>query len=326
MLAKGMPALLDPEYDHCLRVVNNWRSAHQFPLNTFHVTLKVYAKNVNAQSLTAQRSKRLQSIQAKLARYDWLSLSQMQDLGGCRAVMKSVKEVDTLVSLYRASRIKHKLIDEDDYIRGPKKTGYRGIHLIYEYASDKKTTYNGLKVEIQIRSLKMHGWATAVEVVDTFTKQGLKTGHGKIQWKRFFALMATYLAIQDKTEIVPKTPTGTQLIEELRHLASELQVIKTLQAYGILIRAHEDPYGPPNAHYYVLSLDATLDPPEIFMFAFQKGQIALAEEQERRLIAEKPTRDVVVVSVDSVDALPRAYPNYYLDTTMFLGAVAMAVK
>ena len=42
-------------------------------------------------------------------------------------------------------------------------SGYRGVHLIYRYNSDRKTEYNTLLIEMQLRSQLQHAWATAVE-------------------------------------------------------------------------------------------------------------------------------------------------------------------
>ena len=163
-----------------LSVVNNWRSSHAFPLNTMQMYLRTQARQVYAKSLVAQRVKRLSSIETKLQRFRWLKFSEMQDIGGCRAVVNTVGSVDRLVQAYDRSRIKHRLLDSDDYIGAPKKSGYRGYHLIYGYHSDKKTTYNELKIELQIRSNLQHIWATAVETVGTFTQQALKSSQGEL--------------------------------------------------------------------------------------------------------------------------------------------------
>jgi DNA-binding CsgD family transcriptional regulator len=61
---------------------------------------------------------------------------------------------------YKQSDLKHKLLPIDDYIIKPRSSGYRGVHLIYSYFSDKNETYNGLKVELQFRSPLQHAWAT----------------------------------------------------------------------------------------------------------------------------------------------------------------------
>ena len=72
----------------------------------------------------------------------------------------------------------------------PKKDGYRSLHIIYEYKSDKcKTDYNGLRVEVQIRSRLQHLWATAVETVDFFTRQAIKFNEGIPDWADFFRLV-----------------------------------------------------------------------------------------------------------------------------------------
>ena len=59
--------------------------------------------------------------------------------------------------------------------------------MIYRYSSDKgKKDYNGLLVEIQIRSKLQHLWATAVETVDFFTSQTIKSNQGQKEWVTFF--------------------------------------------------------------------------------------------------------------------------------------------
>jgi len=94
--------------------------------------------------------------------------------------------VQRFVSEYKKSDLTHVLDDSDDYINNPKPSGYRGFHLVYRYQSDKKQTYNNLKVEMQIRSPLQHQWATAVETVDAFTGQALKSSSGDEEWQTFY--------------------------------------------------------------------------------------------------------------------------------------------
>jgi hypothetical protein len=151
--------------DAALTVINNWRSSHAFPLNTFQVGLRTKARQVDENALVAQRIKRLSSIEYKLERFPTMNMSQMQDIGGCRAVVSNVAHVRALLEVYQKSSLKHKLMRIDHYIDHPQVSGYRGVHLIYRYFSDRKTTYNGLQIEIQLRSQLQHAWATAVETV-----------------------------------------------------------------------------------------------------------------------------------------------------------------
>jgi (p)ppGpp synthase/HD superfamily hydrolase len=163
------------ELNEALGTINNWRSSHSRPLYTFRLGLRRHAEKVDDNALVAQRIKRLSSIYFKLSLSPNMKLSQMQDIGGCRAVVSSVHDVRQLVKRYKASDIKHKLLSEDDYIQHPKTSGYRSYHLIYKYFSDKKATHNGLRIEVQIRSQLQHAWATAVETVGTFVRQALKS-------------------------------------------------------------------------------------------------------------------------------------------------------
>jgi (p)ppGpp synthase/HD superfamily hydrolase len=100
----------EPDYDElndALSVINNWRSSHSRPLYTFRLGLRRHAERVDDNSLVSQRIKRLSSIYLKLALSPNMKLSQMQDIGGCRAVVSSVADVKQLVKRYKASDIKH---------------------------------------------------------------------------------------------------------------------------------------------------------------------------------------------------------------------------
>lgn len=314
------------ELVQAIEVIDNWRSAHSFPLNTFQVTLRRKARAVDTGALVAQRLKRLSSIELKLRLLPG-KLAQMQDIGGCRAVVRSVPKVYELVDSYANSGLKHELRDHDDYIAHPKASGYRGVHLIYRYFSDKQTTYNGLQIEIQMRSQLQHAWATAVETVGTFLKQALKSNLGEGDWLRFFALMGTAIAIKERSPEVPDTPaTRKELLPELRALASKLQVEQRLEAYGSALKTVES--APAQAQFYLLVLDPVAH--KVDITGYRKDQLKKAQEDylltEQRAETQGFRSDAVLVSVDSLSALHRAYPNYFLDTRIFLEEVRRATR
>ena len=151
----------------------------------------------------------------------------MQDIGGCRAIMPSLDDVLDLRALQKRSDIKHTLVREKNYINNPRDTGYRGIHLIYSYKSDKMKTWNGLLIEMQIRTRIQHIWATAVEAVDTFLDNALKSGKGDAEWHKFFVLMSDAMS---RYEVLPPLlthpPRKISDHEELRFLAIKLDVIR----------------------------------------------------------------------------------------------------
>lgn len=314
------------DYYPALQVISNWRSSHNFPLNTFQTTLRNKAGKVASGRIVAQRIKRLVSIEKKLRRFSWLKLSEMQDIGGCRAVMGSVKEVKQLVERYKTSDLRHIISDSDDYISNPKGSGYRGYHLVYRYQSDKKQTYNNLKIEMQIRSPLQHQWATAVETVDAFTGQALKSSIGDKEWRRFFKLMGTVIARTEKTPPVPKTPADPgELKDELRGLVTRLDVETRLTAYQATLKTSEDKSAKGD-HSFLMELDTQKG--ELKITGFKLSQSTLAEEMylsAEQAVIDVPEADAVLVSVDEIKYLQRAYPNYFADTAEFLHTVRDAI-
>jgi hypothetical protein len=318
-------------YDIAVATINNWRSIHGYPLNTFQMNLRNSARSADQTALVAQRTKRLSSIAMKLDRFPKMKLTQMQDIGGCRAVVNTVAKVRQLANFYQnVSRIKHKLATVDDYITTPQNSGYRGIHLVYRYYSDKRGTriYNDLKIEMQLRSQYQHAWATAVETVGTFIRQALKSSVGEKEWLRFFALMGTAIAFRENAPPVPGTPTErAQLVPELKEYAQELNVENRLRVYSEALQKMQE--GALDAHYYLLRLDPTLSRPQLTITGFQLGQIAEAERQyaaAEKQAKDNPGTDAVLVAVDSVAALQRAYPNYFADTRAFVELLKQALS
>jgi ppGpp synthetase/RelA/SpoT-type nucleotidyltranferase len=321
------------EKNKSLLVINNFRSSHSYPLTIFQMTLRRYARKVDASPLIAQRIKRLSSIKLKLERFPTMKLSQMQDLGGCRAIVKSISAVRRLSELYDKSNIKHVRASRDNYLDNPQRSGYRGIHLVYRYFSDKnKTEYNGLKIEVQLRSQFQHAWATAVETVGTFVQQALKSSAGESDWLRFFALMGSVIAIRERSALVPNTPTSrNELLAEIRDLARKLDVKNRLKAYGDALQTlrGERLHGTDleKSHYYLLVLDPGKG--TLTVSGFSQHELVAASDaylEAEKQVRESPGTDAVLVSVDSLAALERAYPNYFADTRVFIELLDQALS
>ncbi len=98
LIANGNGNLL-MQHDQILEVINNWRGSHGFPLQCLKMTLLNRAKNVDEKAIIAQRLKRLSSIEAKLIKHkSWMKLTQMQDIGGCRAIVDNITRLKKLNS------------------------------------------------------------------------------------------------------------------------------------------------------------------------------------------------------------------------------------
>ena len=309
-----------------LEIINNWRSSHSYPLNTFQMTLRRKARQIEHDAIVAQRIKRLESIHAKLARQPSMRMTQMQDIAGCRAVFKDMSSIETLVSMYRESKAGHRLKSEKNYILSPKPDGYRCHHLVYVYkGTDSTKDYTGLQVEIQIRTQAQHAWATAVEAVGIFTKQALKSNQGNQDWLRFFALMGSAISAIEQCHPVPGTPTSkSTLVKEIKELSERLRVQSALKVYNTSINylgAAKD------AKYFVLSLDSITQKVTIWRYkALQSETANLKYTELESALEESSSTQIVLVSVDNINALRRAYPNYFLDTELFSTLVNRVLK
>lgn len=329
----------DPLMDETLDVINNWRACHGFPLQSIKMTLLMRAKSVYPSALIAQRLKRLPSIAIKLRDNPNMKLSQMQDMGGCRAILRNMAQVDRLVQIYEKSRSTNpkgrpEWAGKSDYVTNPKEDGYRSIHLIYKYRSlvSDKRIYNDQRIEIQLRTALQHAWATAVEIAQTFTGQAMKSKikTANTTWLRFFALMGSAIAMREKRPLVPNTPTNkSDLVEELRDAATTENILQCLVGWGNTIKFLEREAGSPlkafqNPYMFLLYLDTKKETLQIS--AFRKDQ--LKEAEATYLVAERNSGEstqVVLVSVESLGALRKAYPNYFADTTDFVAAVRQEI-
>lgn len=311
------------KFDKALAIINNWRSSHGCPLQSIKMTLLGRAKRTDPHALIAQRIKRIRAIAIKLRRNPHMKLSKMHDIGGCRAVMRNVAYVEKLVDYYEKSTAKNKLrggefIRKYDYIQNPKNDGYRGVHLVYKYRTESKALrpFNGLRIEIQLRSRLQHFWATAVETVDAFTGQALKSNFGEESWKSFFSLVGSAFARLEKRPIVPGTPADPEdLKRQLKVHSDQIDLLEGL-------RAATENIEKKAGHFFLLELNSKER--KIRTIRFQAGELEKAQNQY--LALEKANKDrpevqTVLVSVDSVEHLRRAYPNYFLDISEFVNVL-----
>lgn len=313
----------DPaDSERALEVVSNWRSCHSFPLNTLKMNLRGKAGSIDSNSTVAQRIKRLPAIVHKLDRLRRLKLSELQDIGGCRAVVSDIKHVRSLRDICTKTQRRHVLLTQNDYLAEPKKSGYRSIHLVFEYHSDRTHDYDGRKIEMQIRSRLQHAWATTVETVQMFSQQHLKSSRGDKRWLRFFALMGSAMAHREHAAMVPETPTDMKpLLNELSGLAKELEVDKKLQAWTRALQFAQ----PDKGSHFLLSLDTSAE--RLTIRPYKESDLVQANADYLKLEKDnvgKPGMDAVLVSVESVKSLKTAYPNYFADTSLFLEALKIA--
>lgn len=309
----------DREFLRAFLVLNNWRSCHGYPINTFQATLRTKLKAIDSKALVAQRLKRLPSIILKLNRFENMQLARMQDIGGLRAVVSSLKKARQLEENYRKSRFKHDLHAFRDYINNPKSSGYRSIHLVYKYKNPIVPEYDGLYIELQIRTRLQHAWATAVETMGTYLEHALKSSEGPEEWLAFFSLAGSAFAHMEGTPPVPeheklsKKETYKDVIKEVE----ELDVIDKLMAFSVATKHVITDSKKGSYHLIILNLIEK----KVSIATYTKDQLEKANKDyvkiEKKASEEKHLQ-AVLVSAGSIKSLRQAYPNYFLDTREFI--------
>jgi len=261
----------------------------------------------------------------KLSREPTMKLSQMQDLGGCRAIFNRVESVIKVAELYRQSVYAAESgLKCYDYIQFPKPDGYRGIHIVGRYRArvEKNEIWNGQRIEIQLRSKLQHAFATAVETATTFTRSKLKSGGGEIKWRRFFALTSSAIAVREGCQIVPETPQRIDdLVGELRELTRELKVRQLLRGWTDAVKTLPKST-IAKASWLLLVLDVEGKTIKVTGFSDRRKAAKELSQIERDGAAQV---DAVLVWVNSIHKLKSAYPNYYADTAAFLDALEFSL-
>ena len=316
-------APLDAEWLDAAQLVNQWRTLHTGPLTTFRNNLRRRA----TRGIVAGRIKRLPSIISKLQRLSRIRLSEMQDIAGCRAILPSVVDAFQVANSLMESRVKHRLVRTHNYLAEPPRSGYRSLHLVYSYRAGRKQALDELNVEIQIRTRLQHQWATAVETVGTFTGEALKAGGGEEDWLRFFVLMSSWIARVEGLPAVPSTPEDhDSLRQELREVAGRVRAEDRLVSFQSAT-AQLQRLKAPKGGWFVLELDHQRRRTTGRMFGSRDADEASDFYLGREMVSRgRPDLDVVMVSVGSLDALRRTYPNYFTSLSEFRGLMRDALE
>ncbi len=193
--------------DEAWEALTWWRSLHARPLSTVAANLRYHVDRgrgrVGERIEVTQRLKRLDTLIGKLGR-ERGNVTQMQDIGGVRAVLPSLRHVYVV----RRRLLKSwGIVRERDYIADPKSSGYRALHLIVRRM--------GYPIEVQLRTVGQDAWANTVEETSRQVGVDLKFGAGDERLDSIFLTMAELFARFDRDEL-----SRDDLLEGLRRLPS----------------------------------------------------------------------------------------------------------
>lgn len=314
--------------DKAVDSLSSWRTAHDLLIRKLISFL--YSNNVindKSDFILSSRLKRMPSIIAKIKRLKTRP-SSMQDIAGMRIILDTVPQVyNVLNSLSSALNINKwavfEIVDIYDYIKTPKNDGYRSVHVVLEHNGKYEDRIRGFKIELQIRTKIQHSWSTAVETFDLINNESIKMGKGDQDHRTFFIYASAALSI---TENMPITSAASSVFKDdiyktLKELNIKLTIIDILRSMRVVQERISETDYQGNSAYLLLQLN--LDRKTVSISRIQK----LEEAQEKYKVLEKNVNkenknwEVVLVSMNEMNQLKKAYPNYFLDASIFIESI-----
>lgn len=336
----GKALVKDSNDENSLEILSAWRSDHAYPLEQATQLLKEISSTIDKHAIIAKRLKRVASIIRKLERFQekGMQLTTMNDIGGCRIVLSNTKKVYKLVKILIKT---NKFVLRNDYISLPKDDGYKSIHLIGEF---QNIHGENRKIELQVRSRVQHSWATALEIVDLFTQQSIKTNMGTKEWSSFFKYVSNQFTLLENNNYLLSSKQGQnyiQFLEEFKKnenkdfrysifkvytLSNKLNIIKKFQLFKESLNITTSHLKKANHEkgYVLIEINKLPGNEETFnvttIFYLTKDLEVATQEYlkiEKRSLTGK-SYVAALVSVDSIGEIEDAYPNYFADSKNFI--------
>ena len=315
--------LLDPFLrKDAMEKVSDWRMTHLPVLREF---VDEFTRFLDAKAIPyafhSQRVKRMTSIIEKLRNKEDMGLGGLQDIGGARFVfesMDSLLQCRDAMSSFAPERFT--FVRVTDYINEPKASGYRSIHYIYKYHSDNQD-YDGLKIELQIRTRLQHSWAMAVETASLISRTSLKANieDGSV-WREFFKLVSAIFSQKEHCPINEQFAdyTHEQYCKTYKEYLEGHKLYDQLSALRVTVNA--DDIDDFSDGYCVLSID--FNQKKVVYRTYPKEEESVATRLFASLEQSVESYEaVLLVSIAKMREIRNAYPSYFLDTSEFLTAL-----
>jgi ppGpp synthetase/RelA/SpoT-type nucleotidyltranferase len=350
----GKNLIIERQDEKSLEILSYWRAYHVNSLDDAYSIVEKYGKQIDSNILLAKRLKRTESIVNKIERLKGkLQLTTMNDIAGCRAILPTQREVNKLVGKL-AKKKKFKIFN--NYINTPKESGYRSIHMIGNFEEISKSKI--LQVELQVRTYVQHSWATAVEIVDLFTKDSIKTNEGTKEWSDFFVYASKVLVLFDDNSFVnkqarteeeedkntdkvynyfvtqiKKDQTIIQDIQKCAMYSKNLEVASKFELFASsikLTKENQKRVENKDIHkdgYILLIMDKVEESLfDVHSRFFKKDMFEIATKEylqaEKDVFLQKHFV-TALVSSSAMNEIEEAYPNYFADSTKFIQYIAM---
>ncbi|MGJ7040865.1 hypothetical protein J2Y63_004133 [Shinella sp. BE166] len=308
----------DDEVRRVFSVANSWRDSHVLPMKSIRLSIAHRMRHLKLSGDVVARAKRMSSIRGKLRRHPG-KLDQMQDLGGCRAIMDDINGVNALVA--ECQRVPHEVRNHKNYVDKAKPDGYRSHHVIFRFDGEAdRAAYRGRRVELQIRTKLQHSWATAVEVVGQTRLEELKSGKGSAEWLRFFRLMSDEFSFEEGCELDRVASGRRQRLDEIRDCNNILRATDVLENHRSTTRYIASYILSGDARVFLIRYDNVHHTVSVEGYS-DPSVGALALQHEEMAMEESGLAENSAVLVDAKEAasIVSAFPNYFGDVSLFLG-------
>ena len=160
----------------------------------------------------------------------------------------------------------------------------------------------------------------------TFLGQALKSGQGERSWRYFFEVSSAALAHIEQTEPVPgyEHLSRPQAFRAVANAEDDLHVLPKLEGFSIAADRINEAKGSGSYHLVVLDSQArTVSIRPFPLSQLEAANIEYSKIEERAHNGEQV--EAVLVSAGPIDALRKAYPNFFLDTHAFVQRIRRVI-
>jgi putative GTP pyrophosphokinase len=173
-----------------------WRTEHARPLKKVAANLQYHVRAeaalVGGRVDVSQRLKRRATIIGKLDREPKMDLTRMADIGGVRARLPTLRDLN---AVSRRLKKTWTVVRTRDYIASPKRSGYRALHHVVKR--------DGRLIEVQLRTVLQDAWANQVEEDGRQLGVGFKFGAGDSEVHDYYRVVAAVFAVIDQGDEIP---------------------------------------------------------------------------------------------------------------------------
>ncbi len=289
-------------FEEDLRMLQHLRTTYKEPLAIIFGYLCKISHKINKESICTFRIKRIESIFSKLQRQPQMEVQRMADIAGCRCIVPTTEDVFRIFELFkkREKKLPFSIGEPKDYIREPKLNGYKSLHF-----NVKLKRKSNKKIEIQIRSIQQHNWATLVEITDVLFKSKLKEYNDKFnpelyEFHKLLSKQDNEMTITDKRRI-------TNISGKYRYLE---KVGNVFNQNSVDLRTQRNKLKVSQKSYFLLSTNSE-GKTDIQVF----GNYKEAEQEYFNMFSNNPNKkNIVLANLKNAtfNKLSIAYSNYFL--------------